>query len=46
MFLLLAAGLDAKGGIAEKDDTAMPAKSGLDAMMRGDGNIVTGPTKR
>ena len=34
--------LDTKVGTAEKDDAAMVAKTGFDAMMRGDGDIVTG----
>ena len=33
---------DTKVGTAEKDDAAMVAKTGFDAMMRGDGDIVTG----
>jgi len=34
--------LDTKVGTAEKDDAAMVAKTGFDAMMRGDGDIVAG----
>jgi short-subunit dehydrogenase len=34
--------MDTKVGTAEKDDAAMVAKAGFDAMMRGDGDIVTG----
>ncbi|MGY2904743.1 short-subunit dehydrogenase [Bradyrhizobium sp. URHC0002] len=34
--------MDTKIGTAEKDDAAMVAKTGFDAMMRGDGDIVTG----
>jgi uncharacterized protein len=34
--------MDTKVGAAEKDDAAMVARSGFDAMMRGDGDIVTG----
>ncbi len=34
--------LDTKVGAAEKDDAAMVARAGFDAMMRGDGDIVTG----
>ena len=34
--------LDTKVGAAEKDDAAMVAKTGFDAMMRGDGDIVAG----
>jgi uncharacterized protein len=34
--------LDTKVGTDEKDDPADVAKSGFDAMMRGDGDIVTG----
>jgi short-subunit dehydrogenase len=34
--------MDTKVGTAEKDDAAMVAKMGFDAMMRGDGDVVTG----
>jgi len=34
--------LDTKVGTAEKDDAAMVAKTGFEAMMRGDGDIVAG----
>ena len=34
--------LDTKVGQAEKDDPADVAKTGFDAMMRGDGDIVSG----
>jgi short-subunit dehydrogenase len=34
--------LDTKVGTAAKDDAAMVAKTGFDAMMRGDGDIVAG----
>jgi short-subunit dehydrogenase len=34
--------MDTKVGAAEKDDAAMVARTGFDAMMRGDGDIVTG----
>ncbi len=34
--------MDTKLGQAEKDDAAEVAKAGFDAMMRGDGDIVTG----
>jgi short-subunit dehydrogenase len=34
--------MDTKIGTSEKDDAAMVAKSGFDAMMRGDGDVVTG----
>jgi short-subunit dehydrogenase len=34
--------MDTKVGTADKDDAAMVAKKGFDAMMRGDGDVVTG----
>lgn len=34
--------LDTQVGAAEKDDAVMVAKTGFDAMMRGDGDIVAG----
>ena len=34
--------MDTKVGTSEKDDAAMVAKAGFDAMMRGDGDVVTG----
>ena len=34
--------MDTSVGTAEKDDPAMVAKTGFDAMMRGDGDIVSG----
>jgi short-subunit dehydrogenase len=34
--------MDTKVGTADKDDAAMVAKMGFDAMMRGDGDVVTG----
>jgi short-subunit dehydrogenase len=34
--------MDTKIGTSEKDDAAMVAKTGFDAMMRGDGDVVTG----
>ena len=34
--------MDTKVGTADKDDAAMVAKTGFDAMMRGDGDVVTG----
>jgi short-subunit dehydrogenase len=34
--------LDTEVGQAEKDDPADVAKAGLDAMMRGDGDVVSG----
>jgi short-subunit dehydrogenase len=34
--------MDTRVGTGEKDDAAMVAKSGFDAMMRGDGDVVTG----
>jgi short-subunit dehydrogenase len=34
--------MDTSVGVAEKDDAADVAKTGFDAMMRGDGDIVTG----
>ncbi len=34
--------LDTQVGTAEKDDAAMVARTGFDAMMRGDGDIVAG----
>jgi len=34
--------LDTKVGQDEKDDPAMVAKTGFDAMMRGDGDVVSG----
>ena len=34
--------LDTKVGTAEKDDPADVAKAGFDAMMRGEGDVVTG----
>ena len=34
--------MDTEVGTAEKDDAAMVAKTGFDAMMRGDGDVVTG----
>lgn len=34
--------MDTKVGTEEKDDAATVAKSGFDAMMRGDGDVVTG----
>jgi short-subunit dehydrogenase len=34
--------LDTKVGTAEKDDPAMVARKGFDAMMKGEGDIVTG----
>jgi uncharacterized protein len=34
--------MDTSVGVAEKDDAAGVAKAGFDAMMRGDGDIVTG----
>jgi short-subunit dehydrogenase len=34
--------MDTKVGTAEKDDAAMAARTGFDAMMRGDGDVVTG----
>jgi uncharacterized protein len=41
-FFLRADMLDTKVGQAEKDDAADVAKTGFDAMMRGDGDVVTG----
>jgi short-subunit dehydrogenase len=34
--------MDTKIGTSEKDDAAMVAKTGFEAMMRGDGDVVTG----
>ncbi|MBV9829270.1 MAG: SDR family NAD(P)-dependent oxidoreductase [Alphaproteobacteria bacterium] len=34
--------MDTKVGAAEKDDAAMVAKQGFDAMMKGEGQVVTG----
>ena len=34
--------MDTKVGTADKDDAAMVARTGFDAMMRGDGDVVTG----
>ena len=34
--------MDTSVGVAEKDDAAMVAKTGFDAMMRGDGDVVSG----
>ena len=34
--------MDTKVGTADKDDAAMVAKTGFNAMMRGDGDVVTG----
>jgi short-subunit dehydrogenase len=34
--------MDTRVGTGEKDDAAMVARSGFDAMMRGDGDVVTG----
>jgi short-subunit dehydrogenase len=34
--------MDTRVGSGEKDDAAMVARSGFDAMMRGDGDVVTG----
>lgn len=34
--------LDTKVGAGEKDDPAMVARKGFDAMMKGEGDIVTG----
>jgi len=34
--------MDTKVGQAEKDDAAQVAKTGFDAMMRGDGDVVSG----
>ena len=34
--------MDTAVGTAEKDDPAMVAQTGFDAMMRGDGDIVSG----
>jgi short-subunit dehydrogenase len=34
--------LDTKVGSAEKDDAAMVAKTGFEAMMKGEGDVVSG----
>jgi uncharacterized protein len=34
--------MDTEVGTADKDDAAMVARTGFDAMMRGDGDVVTG----
>ena len=34
--------MDTSVGVAEKDDAAIVAKTGFDAMMRGDGDVVSG----
>ena len=34
--------LDTKVGLEEKDDPAMVARQGFDAMMKGEGDVVTG----
>ena len=34
--------MDTSVGVAKKDDAADVAKTGFDAMMRGDGDIVSG----
>jgi hypothetical protein len=34
--------MDTKVGAAKKDDPAVVARTGFDAMMRGDGDVVSG----
>jgi uncharacterized protein len=41
-FFKRAAMLDTKVGSEEKDDPAMVARQGFDAMMKGEGDIATG----
>jgi short-subunit dehydrogenase len=41
-FFVRADMLDTKVGSEDKDDAAMVARRGFDAMMKGDGDVVTG----